>query len=89
MLISLASRISCAVDDKVDNTKNDAGDSAGGNSDELPWMWSMGCWSVTDQEGIKRNVITLMEAAGHALHITDHHKLVPELLQIFHVGTEC
>ena len=30
-----------------------------------------------------------MEAAGHALHITDHHKSVPELLQIFHVGTEC
>ena len=81
-MIALATQISGATSREIEDRDNS-------NGGEFSWMWTMNCWSPSDQDSIKCNVITLMEAAGQRLDKDSHKKSMPELLQAFHVGTEC
>ena len=74
MLIALATRISGAISGEVeDSDVNDGG--------ELSWMWTMDCWSSSDQDSIKSNVITLMEASGQLIDKGSNKRAVPKLPQ--------
>ena len=80
LLISLAARISGAFD---------ADDDVGSENNDSDWMWSVSEWSDDDIKIMKENIGMLMEAAGELVtskQITE--KSLPELLQVFVVGTE-
>ena len=51
-------------------------------------MWDLKTWSQDQTREMKKSIRLLMEAAGQTPEAVDYTKSLPELLEVFFVGTE-
>ena len=52
------------------------------------WMWDINIWSEEKLRDMKTKEIVLMNAAGDSCGAIDSSKRIPEILEMFLVGTE-
>ena len=58
--------------------------------EDKSWLWDMRLWSENQRKSIKESIVVLMSAAGEGTGSEDvSPKSIPELLEVFAVGTEC
>ena len=82
ILLELAARIGGGSD--VQHTCDQTYDV----SNDRTWMWDLNTWSDEVLKEMTNNVIILMSVAGKSSHSCNLVQSLPEMLEIFIVGTE-
>ena len=77
LLLELAARLSDSID------------SGSYEEEDQNWMWDMSRWSDDEVKSMTGHIVVLMDAVGESKSEEDMTcKCLPELLQVFVVGTE-